>query len=137
MRAAVSGPRSDAISASSISSSVASSKRARPSPARLPTSRSDVRLKPPSSLSCHDALVLIRFPFHRHAGRVPASKLQRAMTPVESWTPEQVRSDGTRSEEHTSELQSLMRNSYAVLCLKKKSRSQNTKDLPQTIPHIK
>src|SRR3546814_5495917 len=27
---------------------------------------------------------------------------------------------GTRSEEHTSELQSLMRNSYAVFCLKKK-----------------
>src|SRR3546814_3541620 len=27
---------------------------------------------------------------------------------------------GKRSEEHTSELQSLMRNSYAVLCLKKK-----------------
>src|SRR3546814_3206040 len=28
----------------------------------------------------------------------------------------------TRSEEHTSELQSLMRNSYAVLCLKKKNK---------------
>src|SRR3546814_18659404 len=27
---------------------------------------------------------------------------------------------GNRSEEHTSELQSLMRNSYAVLCLKQK-----------------
>src|SRR3546814_4413219 len=27
---------------------------------------------------------------------------------------------GNRSEEHTSELQSLMRNSYAVFCLKKK-----------------
>src|SRR3546814_14495130 len=27
---------------------------------------------------------------------------------------------GERSEEHTSELQSLMRNSYAVFCLKKK-----------------
>src|SRR3546814_10245467 len=27
---------------------------------------------------------------------------------------------GTRSEEHTSELQSLMRNSYAVFCLKTK-----------------
>src|SRR3546814_9574184 len=27
-----------------------------------------------------------------------------------------------RSEEHTSELQSLMRNSYAVFCLKKKSK---------------
>src|SRR3546814_4446302 len=32
--------------------------------------------------------------------------------------------DGTpRSEEHTSELQSLMRNSYAVFCLKKKNKS--------------
>src|SRR3546814_7111419 len=28
-----------------------------------------------------------------------------------------------RSEEHTSELQSLMRNSYAVLCLKKKTNA--------------
>src|SRR3546814_10533984 len=33
---------------------------------------------------------------------------------------------GERSEEHTSELQSLMRNSYAVFCLKKKqNRSRN------------
>src|SRR3546814_9240374 len=31
------------------------------------------------------------------------------------------RNRGVRSEEHTSELQSLMRNSYAVLCLKKKN----------------
>src|SRR3546814_10494004 len=31
-----------------------------------------------------------------------------------------------RSEEHTSELQSLMRISYAVFCLKKKKRSTNT-----------
>src|SRR3546814_1741887 len=29
-----------------------------------------------------------------------------------------------RSEEHTSELQSLMRNSYAVFCLKKKRHTQ-------------
>src|SRR3546814_8692942 len=29
---------------------------------------------------------------------------------------------GNRSEEHTSELQSLMRNSYAVFCLKKHMR---------------
>src|SRR3546814_8814250 len=29
-----------------------------------------------------------------------------------------------RSEEHTSELQSLMRNSYAVFCLKKKTTKQ-------------
>src|SRR3546814_6595419 len=31
-----------------------------------------------------------------------------------------------RSEEHTSELQSLMRNSYAVFCLKKKKKNKNT-----------
>src|SRR3546814_1021560 len=31
---------------------------------------------------------------------------------------------GLRSEEHTSELQSLMRISYAVFCLKKKTRHQ-------------
>src|SRR3546814_3218076 len=31
-----------------------------------------------------------------------------------------------RSEEHTSELQSLMRISYAVFCLKKKKRTQPT-----------
>src|SRR3546814_1831689 len=32
---------------------------------------------------------------------------------------------GIRSEEHTSELQSLMRISYAVFCLKKKKRKKN------------
>src|SRR3546814_3415551 len=31
-----------------------------------------------------------------------------------------------RSEEHTSELQSLMRISYAVFCLKKKNKNNNT-----------
>src|SRR3546814_6384498 len=33
-----------------------------------------------------------------------------------------------RSEEHTSELQSLMRISYAVFCLKKKNKQQPQKD---------
>src|SRR3546814_6901539 len=33
--------------------------------------------------------------------------------------------DLTRSEEHTSELQSLMRISYAVFCLKKKTQKHN------------
>src|SRR3546814_5589450 len=33
----------------------------------------------------------------------------------------------TRSEEHTSELQSLMRNSYAVFCLKKKTYQHKAK----------
>src|SRR3546814_946246 len=44
---------------------------------------------------------------------------------------------GARSEEHTSELQSLMRTSYAVFCLKKKTtqhgpynRQTQTTDVP-------
>src|SRR3546814_1548269 len=38
--------------------------------------------------------------------------------------PEPIR-DAGRSEEHTSELQSLMRISYAVFCLKKKTKNSN------------
>src|SRR3546814_3908967 len=34
--------------------------------------------------------------------------------------------DASRSEEHTSELQSLMRISYAVFCLKKKKNKKST-----------
>src|SRR3546814_1021956 len=41
-----------------------------------------------------------------------------------------------RSEEHTSELQSLMRNSYAVFCLKKKKNIKNIK-ITQTINNEK
>src|SRR3546814_5080087 len=36
-----------------------------------------------------------------------------------------IRGKQTRSEEHTYELQSLMRNSYAVFCLKKKNNKKN------------
>src|SRR3546814_1765327 len=36
---------------------------------------------------------------------------------------------GRRSEEHTSELQSLMRSSYAVFCLNKKKKKKNKKKL--------
>src|SRR3546814_4137701 len=43
----------------------------------------------------------------------------RALTRVHSWV-----SPKSRSEEHTSELQSLMRISYAVFCLKKKKKKQ-------------
>src|SRR3546814_10191358 len=37
-----------------------------------------------------------------------------------------------RSEEHTSELQSLMRISYAVFCLKKKNRRKTSEDSSET-----
>src|SRR3546814_1528286 len=52
--------------------------------------------------------------------RAPTSYLLRghAPAPTASGAPRDL-SGGQRSEEHTSELQSLMRSSYAVFCLKK------------------
>src|SRR3546814_9645953 len=41
------------------------------------------------------------------------------------WHPASPETAATRSEEHTSELQSLMRISYAVFCLKKKNKEKN------------
>src|SRR3546814_4270688 len=52
-----------------------------------------------------------RFAGHAQAGRLPPGPEARA---------------AQRSEEHTSELQPLMRNSYAVFCLKKKKYITNT-----------
>src|SRR3546814_3775604 len=40
--------------------------------------------------------------------------------------------EADRSEEHTSELQSLMRISYAVLCLKKKKKNHKTRQYTLT-----
>src|SRR3546814_10315341 len=45
----------------------------------------------------------------------------------ELWARRSTKEDiAKRSEEHTSELQSLMRISYAVFCLKKKKKTKNT-----------
>src|SRR3546814_4524022 len=41
-----------------------------------------------------------------------------------------------RSEEHTSELQSLMRISYAVFCLKKKKKNKNKNNIAQQHHYI-
>src|SRR3546814_5875459 len=43
---------------------------------------------------------------------------------IQKRAPRQAASSPRRSEEHTSELQSLMRISYAVFCLKKKKKKQ-------------
>src|SRR3546814_1911371 len=51
---------------------------------------------------------------------VPVSAADLSHAPCKAWR-------GRRSEEHTSELQSLMRISYAVYCLKKKNINQTTK----------
>src|SRR3546814_1979835 len=67
----------------------------------------------------------------RHgAGRAPRARGLRGvavMTPLDVAT--------IRSEEHTSELQSLMRISYAVFCLKKKNNTTN-KTAYNRVEHI-
>src|SRR3546814_10077228 len=45
---------------------------------------------------------------------------------------ERRQADDERSEEHTSELQSLMRISYAVFCLKKKKKRKTTQSTSDT-----
>src|SRR3546814_4903820 len=58
----------------------------------------------------------------RHAHGVARHERQPSCCRQPARHPPQLRRlpDGERSEEHTSELQSLMRSSYAVFCLKKK-----------------
>src|SRR3546814_10260868 len=46
-----------------------------------------------------------------------------------------IKADVGRSEEHTSELQSLMRNSYAVFCLKKKNTTRRKTRLQKRLYH--
>src|SRR3546814_9248622 len=62
----------------------------------------------------------------------------RARSPEDARSADHTRRCGTmcrpapapvRSEEHTSELQSLMRNSYAVFCLKKKTHTVTKKNI--------
>src|SRR3546814_6035914 len=66
--------------------------------------------------------------FHRerrpHAVTL-ASEHKCVLESVEQLAREGHRVDVLRSEEHTSELQSLMRNSYAVFCLKKKKKRKS------------
>src|SRR3546814_7560782 len=59
----------------------------------------------------------------RRRARVVAAVPVRDSIVVREWIAVHVdRGIGARSEEHTSELQSLMRISYAVFCLKKKNK---------------
>src|SRR3546814_5958701 len=52
--------------------------------------------------------------------------LPRARTGTRPFATSSFSTEGRRSEEHTSELQSLMRISYAVFCLKKKNKNEKT-----------
>src|SRR3546814_2888268 len=54
--------------------------------------------------------------------KLDAEAMERFHSVAKSWTEGRYDDALPRSEEHTSELQSLMRISYAVFCLKKKKK---------------
>src|SRR3546814_7460046 len=72
--------------------------------------------------------------FRSAAPEAPAARSTRPRAPTRPCrthhtTPGSAGSTLTRSEEHSSELQSLMRISYAVFCLKKKKKHNNYTNL--------
>src|SRR3546814_2500582 len=71
-----------------------------------------VNMSPMSRATSHGAQRLGRFRTENER----TSKTSGRISPISG-------ASSTRSEEHTSELQSLMRISYAVFCLKKKKKS--------------
>src|SRR3546814_6257778 len=75
-----------------------------------------------------EAVVVDRSPVAPFATLEPSEPVARMVAEVDFVQPRVMADKGQpglaviqRSEEHTSELQSLMRNSYAVFCLKKKN----------------
>src|SRR3546814_8557362 len=65
----------------------------------------------------------------------PGESLQKAFPRFAddlAWGTEAAKMQRTRSEEHTSELQSLMRNQYAVFCLKKKKNNKTINTIDTT-----
>src|SRR3546814_3312522 len=69
-----------------------------------------------SQVSCQDSL-------DTHRPNVPNSVDNREADQATTRHDDAPMSEALRSEEHTSELQSLMRISYAVFCLKKKTKT--------------
>src|SRR3546814_3517432 len=69
-------------------------------------------------------------PERRHDDNPPHQKLRGvAMVPIVNGYAGSIIWENGRSEEHTSELQSLMRISYAVFCLKKTTTKHHTHTL--------
>src|SRR3546814_5115949 len=67
---------------------------------------------------------------HQYSSQLP-SRFQGSKTISPGTFARREDDRGDRSEEHTSELQSLMRISYAVFCLKKKTPGEHTLSQPR------
>src|SRR3546814_4426260 len=85
----------------------------------------------PSDAMTHVELTWIekKIEFWIRFGREAAEQILDRRGRVVSFVPDSIFAfvRWTRSEEHTSELQSLMRISYAVFCLKKKNKKQTVR----------
>src|SRR3546814_1812001 len=79
----------------------------------------------------HDAADLLKkmkvLPDADEKAPATESDHEHAVSDQQTASSDQTASASDRSEEHTSELQSLMRISYAVFCLKKKKNTQKQK----------
>src|SRR3546814_3467286 len=79
-----------------------------------PLAHAEVDAAARQQIECRHAL--------RHPMRLVGGELDDAVPQPDVLRPLARRAEEDRSEEHTSELQSLMRTSYAVFCLKKKTK---------------
>src|SRR3546814_1042922 len=87
---------------------------------------------PKAPSTSHPPSFLVGMSPHSNIERVnlPGKAVKTAHRPISHFSQPSARNT-RRSEEHTSELQSLMRISYAVFCLKKKKK-KNTKSTKKT-----
>src|SRR3546814_2275546 len=101
--------------------------RSRPDPGTVPAASDHFRMRP---VLDHPAL-----PFGHGQGR---DEIQRLSAPSQPCTAALIGNGSScRSEEHTSELQSLMRISYAVFCLKKQTKTyKQATNEPITTTHM-
>src|SRR3546814_3214818 len=86
----------------------------------FPTRRSSDLLIPFSETRNYIQRVLEGVQVYRALLSNQPPTMERLYADMRGWSPQQQ----ARSEEHTSELQSLMRISYAVFCLKKNNKKQ-------------
>src|SRR3546814_7868831 len=103
-----------------------------------------MRISDGSSDVCSSDLVFVKVTVNRGldvpdpccTSHRPATDLRHRLLPVSSLRPAAVKTSRScqgRSEEHTSELQSLMRISYAVDCLKKQNTSKTNQEEMHTL----
>src|SRR3546814_8625680 len=89
----------------------------------------DRNIQNPIAKPAHTEVMFGKAAFISDRGHLHPVQTLRLFQPVSfgiGKRPDWVQMPSVRSEEHTSELQSLMRISYAVFCLKKKKENQNT-----------